>query len=258
MARVRGSGRGSVFAAKDGYGIRWPEDGKRPQKTGFRTRTEARAWFAENVEPRLRKGGPSNGITHDAFCDLFLDRHDGADRTIETLRERLVASRERFGDWTLVELEGAADDVAAWRAGLGEGSRYRLTAAMRQTLNAAVRWRYLTRNPAVEAGRNPQPRKEELLPFTGDEIEAIAIELGPQGALVVFAAETGLRTNEWVALERRDRDGNAVAVQRRASDGLITPYPKTDLSRRRVPRRRRPVGGRATATRLWRRDRRSG
>ena len=57
------------------------------------------------------------------------------------------------------------------------------------------------------------------------------------GPLVVFAAETGLRTNEWVALERRDldRSGPVVLVQRRYSDGKLTPYPKTVGSRRRVP-----------------------
>ena len=54
---------------------------------------------------------------------------------------------------------------------------------------------------------------------------------------MVFAAETGLRTNEWVALERRDLDrpARAVVVQRRYADGVLTPYPKTERSRRRVP-----------------------
>jgi integrase len=135
-------------------------------------------------------------------------------------------------------LEGAADDVARWRAGLKETSRYRLTLALRQTLGAAVRWRYMTRNPAIDAGRNPEPRSEELLPFSPAEIDALETELGPTfGPLVTFAAETGLRTNEWVALERRDvdRSGPAVIVQRRFADGMLTPYPKTVGSRRRVP-----------------------
>ena len=64
------------------------------------------------------------------------------------------------------------------------------------------------------------------------------LELGPlYGPLVVFAAETGLRTNEWVALERRDLDqgGRAVVVQRRYAGGVLTPYPKTQRSGRRVP-----------------------
>jgi hypothetical protein len=41
----------------------------------------------------------------------------------------------------LRELEGAAGDVAKWRAGLSDKSRYGLTFAIRQTLNAAMRWR---------------------------------------------------------------------------------------------------------------------
>ena len=59
----------------------------------------------------------------------------------------------------------------------------------------------------LSAGRNPEPRSEELAPFTPAEIDALEIELGPvYGPLVVFAAETGLRTNEWAATERRDID----------------------------------------------------
>jgi integrase len=250
---------GSVFRTRDGYGIRWPENGKRPQRTAFKTKTEARKWFKENVEPRLRRGTPDPSITFGAFADLYLERWGAtvAKRTKETVAERLVSSRERFGDWTLRELEGAAADVAKWRAGLSESSRYRLTLAFRQALGAAVRWRYLTTNPVVDAGKNPQPRTEEFVPFTRDEIDALNLELGPvYGPLVLFASETGLRTNEWAALERRDVDqvGRAVTVQRRVSDGLVTPYPKTAGSRRRVPLSSRtlPTSGYPRAsTRRW-------
>jgi len=232
--------QGSVYPTANGYGIRWPEDGKRPHRAGFRTRTEARRWFTDNVAPRLDRGAPSPEITFDAFCELFLAHHGAtvAERTRETLSERLRPAREVFGDWTLAELEGAADNIARWRAGLTDSSRYRLTLALRQALRAAVSWRYMTRNPAIEAGRNPEPRSEELLPFSPEEIDALDVELGPvYGPLVVFAAETGLRTNEWIALERRDLDRSAqvVVVQRRFSDGTLTPYPKTVGSRRRVP-----------------------
>jgi len=232
--------RGSVYKTRTGYGIRWPEGGRRMHRSGFETRTDARRWFADNVAPRMRGGAPSAELTFDAFCDLFLERHGAtvAPATKRTLEERLGSSREMFGTWTLRELEGAASDVADWRASLPSTSRYRLTSALRQTLAAAVRWRYIARNPALDAGRNPQPRAEELRPFTRAEVDAIAEELGKlYGPLVVFAAETGLRTNEWAALERRDVDrvGRAVTVQRRIADGLLTPYPKTERSRRRVP-----------------------
>jgi integrase len=230
--------RGNVFATRTGVGIRWRENGKQPQQSGFKNKTEARRWFEENVAPRLRRGAPSAEITFDAFCDLFLDRHGAtvSKRTKDTIEERLTAARDTFGTWKLAELEGASADVAAWRASLSDSSRYRLTLAFRQALGAAVRWHYIARNPAVEAGRNPEPRREELWPFTRAEVDALAIELGPVfGPLVIFAAETGLRTNEWVAVERRDvdRSGPAVVVQRRYADGVLTPYPKT--TRRRIP-----------------------
>jgi integrase len=137
------------------------------------------------------------------------------------------------------DLEGAADDIARWRAKQPtDGARYRNTRALRECLAAAERWRYMTRNPAVDAGPNPEPRAEELHPFTRGEIDKLAKELGAvYGPLAIFGAETGLRTNEWVAVERRDIDRTgkhpAVIVQRRVADGVLTPYPKTQ--RRRVP-----------------------
>ena len=139
---------------------------------------------------------------------------------------------------TLRQLEGAAGDVAKWRAELPAPSRYRLTSALRQALGAAVRWDYVSRNPAVEAGRNPQPRPEELRPFEPEQINALVEELGNAfGPIPVVAAETGLRPEEWIALERRDidRSNPALTVQRKFANRVLTPYPKTHRSRRRVP-----------------------
>ena len=95
-----------------------------------------------NVGPRLDRGAPNPDITFDAFAELFLARHGAtvSPRTVATLTERLAPARAVFGDWNLSELEGAADDVARWRAGLTAGSRYRLTLALRQALGAAQRW----------------------------------------------------------------------------------------------------------------------
>ena len=202
-------------------------------------KTEARRWFAENVAPRLRRGAPSSEITFDVFCDLFLDRHGPtvATSTRRTLEERLASSRERFGSFTLRELEGAAADVAKWRADLPAPSRYRLTSATRQALGATVRWKYIVNNPAIEAGRNPQPRNEELWPFEPEQVDALVVELGARfGPIAVVAAETGLRPEEWIALERRDVDRSpALTVQRKFANGVLAPYPKTHRSRRRVP-----------------------
>jgi integrase len=231
--------RGNIYETRDGYGIRWREGDQRRYQSGFRTKTEARTWFREQIAPRLHRGAPSADVRFAAFVELFLQRHAASvsERTIETLRERLAPAVAAFGDWTLAELEHAGADVATWRMSLPESSRYRLMLALRQCLGAAVRWRYIARNPAIDAGSNPEPRAEELRPFTSTEIDSLAMELGAvYGPLVVFVAATGLRTNEWVALERRDVDrAGAVTVQRRFADGRLTPYPKTVASRRRVP-----------------------
>lgn len=57
------------------------------------------------------------------------------------------------------------------------------------------------------------------------------------GPLVTFAAETGLRPCEWLALERRDVDraGRVLYVEREHVGGETKPYGKTAASRRRVP-----------------------
>ena len=192
---------GSIYRTANGYGIRWPENSQRPHQDGFRTKTDARRWFAENIAPRLDRGhAPSPDITFDAFCVEYLDRW-GADvsaRTRETVEEWLAPARDRFGTWKLRELEGAADDVSRWRATLPtDDRRYKCTRGLRQVLAAAQRWGYITRNPAVDIGANQAPRGEELQPFTRAELDAIVAELAPRdAAIVIFAAETGLgRTN---------------------------------------------------------------
>jgi integrase len=232
---------GSVYPVKGGHGIRWRENGRRRYQADppFQTKTAARKWFRETVIPRLERGAaPSADITFDAFADVFLARHDaGQDSsTVKTLRDRLKPARAKFGGWTLSELEYAADDIAAWRATLTDSSRYRLTSALRQCLGAAVRWQYIRRNPAVDAGQNPQPRGGTIQAFTPDELDAVIAELDHRdGRLVRFAAETGLRPEEWCAVERRDLSAHAIAVERKFAKGRLTPYPKTSRSLRAVP-----------------------
>jgi integrase len=61
--------------------------------------------------------------------------------------------------------------------------------------------------------------------------------LGPRfGPLVLFAAATGLRPGEWIALEHRDidRDARVLYVRRAYRNGRIK-WPKTDASIRAVP-----------------------
>ena len=71
-------------------------------------------------------------------------------------------------------------------------------------------------------------------------MQAIADELDPRyAAIPVFAVGTGLRPEEWAALERRDLDREAglVHVRRRFSGGQLKEGGKTAGSLRSVPLR---------------------
>jgi integrase len=74
--------------------------------------------------------------------------------------------------------------------------------------------------------------------FSRAELEAISAELHPASApLPMFAAATGLRPEEWQALERRDIDRRAgmLTVRRTASGGELVDLGKTERSLRQVP-----------------------
>lgn len=66
--------------------------------------------------------------------------------------------------------------------------------------------------------------------------------LSRYGPMILFAAATGLRPAEWIALERRDvdRDGRVVYVRRAFTKGELK-RPKTDASIRAVPLQARAV-----------------
>ena len=239
--------RGEIYRTKTGYGIRWrDETGRRRRRSGFPSRSAARAWYEETERSRIRGERPrSEDTTLAELVERYLLAHavGREDSTIETLRQRLAHAIDAFGERRLTELERMAAQIAAWRASLPAGSRYGIVQALRQTLEAAVRWDLMTRNPAKLAGSNPQPRRPEIEPFTRAEVDLLAVELGPWGPLAIFASETGLRPAEWIALEWRsvDRAAGVALVERTFSGGRLKAYGKTDRSRRRVPLSRRAL-----------------
>lgn len=233
---------GHVYETRRGYGVRWRErDSRRRYKSGFETKRDARQWFEDEVRPRLRgRRRASSAMTLREFVDSWLRAHaaDVEPGTITTLRFRLEHALKEFGDIALSDVERQALEIAAWRAGLSEGLRYPATSALRQALEAAIRWELISENPAKKAGRNPQPKAREVRPLSPEELDLVVDELGTRDAAIVrFAVETGLRPCEWLALERRDVDRAAgvVLVEREHVGGETKPYGKTAASRRRVP-----------------------
>jgi integrase len=80
--------------------------------------------------------------------------------------------------------------------------------------------------------------------FTSAELQAVAMEASAMYApLPMFAAATGLRPEEWQALERRDvdRQGRVLSVGRTVSGGEVVELGKTSGARRQVPLSRRAL-----------------
>jgi integrase len=224
------------------WGLRFYDAaGRRQRKSPFPSKSAALAYYRDVIEPELRGETPAMPeLTLVDLVALYLERHAASvrPRTIEVLRERLAYAVRAFGDVPLRDLQRMSGEIAAWRVRLPERSRYGVTQALRQTLEAAVRWGYIGGNPAKLAGRNPQPPPRPVRAYSIAEIDAIAAELSPiYRPLPAFAAATGLRPEEWQALERRDidREGGIVNISRTFSSGEVVDIGKTARSRRQVP-----------------------
>ena len=238
--------RGSVYGTKKGYGIRWLEDGRRRHQSGFKSKTEARNWWDDQVRPRLLGLAVTPpDKTLNEFIPEYLATHAvGREAsTIWVLETRLRYAQRTFGHVTLKELERRTAQIADWTTTLPEGTRHGIVQAFRQTLDTACRWGLMSQNPAKLAGKNPQPKRAEVVPFTVANIDQLASELGPYGPVVIFASETGLRPCEWIPLEARDIDRAAgvVVVSRSFFRKRLKEYGKTERSRRRVPLSSRAV-----------------
>lgn len=236
--------RGSAYRTRNGWGIRWYENSARRYRSGFKNKSLALAHYRDEVAPRLGFGTAPD-LTFAELVERFLAAHEGDPRTIRTLRERLKRPLDEFGERRLSDLERSVADIAAWQATLPDGYRPKILGAFSQALKQAVVWRLIGTNPvtAARTGKRRVPKRRDVDPFTRDEVDRVAVELGPRlGAMVVFAAETGLRPGELAALEWRDidRDQGVVHVKRVIAGGRVK-EPKTERSRRRVPLTARAV-----------------
>jgi integrase len=238
--------QGQVFKLKtsgaDGkptWAYRHRLDGRgsaRPQVGGFSTQGQALKGFQVALERLHRRNGRLAQITLGELAEEYLAQHEAEPRTIAKLRWLLAKATAAFGDRRVVDLR--SEEIGAWRTTLPEGHRFEATQALRQALNRAVAWKIIDSNPAKVGVDNPRRQHPEKRPFESwVEINALAEQLGPiYGPMVVFAAATGLRPSEWIALEQRDldRDTSVVYVRRAFAHGRLK-KPKTRRSLRAVP-----------------------
>jgi integrase len=228
----RGDGR-TVWAYRHRVGGR---GSRRVQRGGFESEQAAAAALARALERLRRERGLVEPPRLRELVDVYLAQHAGEPETVEKLRWLLAKAVNSFGYRRISQLRPA--EIAAWRMTIPAGHRFEATQALRQVLARAVSWRLIDVNPAKQGVDNPQRRRTEKRPFESwAELEALATELGPRyGALVLFAAATGLRPGEWIALEHRDidRDARVLYVRRAYRNGRVK-VPKTEASIRAVP-----------------------
>jgi integrase len=237
--------QGQVFplAGQGRDGVRWAyryrvggRGSKRLQRGGFASEQAAAEALERALEHLGREQGLVESPTLAAFVGLYLAQHEGEPETVEKLRWLLAKAVRAFGERRLSELRSSA--IAAWRMTIPPGHRFEATQALRQVLTRAVSWGLLDVNPAKLGVENPQRRYAEKRPFESwEELYALADRLGPRyGPMVLFAAATGLRPGEWLALEHRDvdRDSRVVYVRRTLRNRRIK-TPKTKASVRAVP-----------------------
>jgi len=209
----------------------YDREGVRHSGGAFPSKSAARAHYRDVIEPELSgRLVARRDLTFDQLVETFLERHGKVAtlRTIRTLRERLRRPRATFGGVPIADLEGMTDDIAAFVLSVPDRYRHPVMLAFRQTLEAGVRYGYMTRNPAKLIGPNPAPPPRAIRVYTPVELDAIAEELDARAAAAVrFAAATGLRLSEWANLERRDLD--------RARCSITVRGTKTLRSRREVP-----------------------
>ena len=237
--------RGQVFTLKSGgedraiwaYRLRIGGRGsRRVQRGGFPSEQAATDALDRALERLRREQGLANTPTLLELVDMYLAQHDVEPETLEKLGWLLSKATRSFGVRPVSDLRPA--EIAAWRMTIPPGHRVEATQALRQTLARAVSWGMLNTNPAKRGVENPQRPRFEQRPFeTLAELHRLAGRIGPRyGPLVMFAAATGLRPGERLALEHRDIDHQArvVYVRRALRNGRIK-NPKTDSSIRAVP-----------------------
>ena len=201
-----------------------------------RNRTPARDALERELERVRREQRIARRLTLAELVDTYLAQHDVQPVTIEKLRYLLSKATAVFGDRKIGEL--TSQEIAQWRMNLSPGYRFEATQALRQVLHRAVAWGMLDVNPAKVGVDNPARRRKEQHPFESwAELETVAAAIGPRyGPMILFAAATGLRPAEWLALEKRDIDRKArvVYVRRSFTRGELK-IPKTEASTRAVP-----------------------
>jgi len=226
----RGNGEGSITRRKsDGlYMARYTVEtatGPKRKAVYAKTRKEVAekltAAMSDAAKGIIAGGGPK---TVGAFLTSWLEdsvrgsvRKSTYDRNESLCRVHLIPALGRKKLKTL----GAADVAGFYRSRLDSGcsaaSVHKMHETLHKALKQAVRWGYMTKNPADDVDP-PKVHTEEVTPLTREEARRLreAVRGDRLEALYVTALHTGLRQGELLALRWDDVDleGRTLQVRR--------------------------------------------
>ena len=243
--------RARAYRHGNGWRACWIDaTGNRQRQGGFRTEREALEHGNARLEETLalRRGDripvSNRPQTIDELLDVFLEKKAATWASLTTKKNmrQLRPARKTFGDRHPDSLNRL--EIEDWRDTLAAGARYNVFRSFRQALTWAHE-RGLTDHEPSAGIKNPKRKRHErkpIIPFeTWTEVDAIVDELDERyAAIPVFAVGTGLRPEEWIALERSDidREARLIRVCKRYTDGKIEQGTKT-VPERFVPLRAR-------------------
>jgi hypothetical protein len=226
----RGNGEGSITRRKDGlymarYTVQTATGVKRKAvyaKTRKEVSEKLTAAMADASKGITADGGPT---TVGAFLTSWLEnsvrgsvRKSTYDRNESLCRVHLIPALGRKKLKTL----GAADVAGFYRsrldAGCSTASVHKMHETLHKALKQAVRWGYMTKNPADDVDA-PRVHTEEVHPLTRDEARRfLKVVRGDRlEALYVVALHTGLRQGELLARQCLESCGLGFSTPSRAS-----------------------------------------
>jgi integrase len=241
--------RGQIWKTATGWKIRFYDAaGKRHQET-HALKGDAVAKLEEELR-RARLGDlwqSRKQVILQELVEQFLRQYPRPPQTKARITTELNRATKVFGKVPVRQLDPAS--IAEWinTLDVAETTRSQTIRSLRQVLRQGVAWGYLRSNPAdANCVRVPQGTRGDIKPFDDwGEVEAAADAIGTAyGPLVIFATATGLRPEEWCALEWSDIDvaRRCLHVRRTwTAAGGPRDVGKTAAARRRVDLQRRAL-----------------
>ncbi|KLO46343.1 integrase [Mycobacterium nebraskense] len=220
------------------YRVRYrTPDRRQTDKRGFRTKRDAEAWASKNEVDKLKGEyvAPELGkITVGELGPGWLQRQQGhmkpsGFRSYDSAWRVHVEPRwrrVRVADVTHTDVQSWVSELAGKRGPVIVQTAYSVLARI---LDDAVRDRRLAANPARGVKLPPRAKRRNVY-LTADQLQALAIEAGRYGSLVLLLGTAGLRWGEAAALRVRDIDflkrrvvlhENAVTVNNRVHVGTL-------------------------------------